>query len=163
MAVSVAPASTSSLQRRGTVVSDIPTRLRRLVIRRAADRCEYCGLSQAGQEATFHFDHVIPVVVGGATIAANLALACVSCSLRKGARQTARDPLSQEDVPLFHPRHDTWQEHFDWHGVTLIGKTPNGRATLAALDKNRPLILSIRREEVLLGRHPPQEEIQTDL
>ncbi len=74
-------------------MSDIPARLRRLVIRRAAERCEYCGLSQAGQEATFHLDHITPVVAGGPTTAGNLALACVSCSLRKGARQTAPDPL----------------------------------------------------------------------
>jgi hypothetical protein len=39
-------------------MSLIGARLRRAVIRRAADRCEYCGLSQAGQEATFHIDHV---------------------------------------------------------------------------------------------------------
>jgi len=144
-------------------MSDIPARLRRLVIQRAADRCEYCGLSQAGQEATFHIDHITPVVVGGATSAANLALACVSCSLRKGARQTAPDPLSQEDIPLYHPRRDTWPEHFLWQDVTVIGKTPIGRATIAALDMNRPLILAIRREELLLGRHPPQERIQDDL
>lgn len=136
-------------------MSDIPARLRRLVIRRAADRCEYCGLSQAGQEATFHIDHIIPVIVGGTTVAANLALACVSCSLRKGARRTAPDPLSGEDVMFYHPRQDKWQEHFRWEGVILIGKTPTGRATIVALDMNRLLILSIRREEVLLGRHPP--------
>jgi hypothetical protein len=28
------------------------------------------------------------------------------------------------------------------------------RATIAALDMNRPLILAIRREEALRGRHP---------
>ena len=27
---------------------------------RALGRCEYCQLSQAGQEATFHIDHVMP-------------------------------------------------------------------------------------------------------
>jgi hypothetical protein len=163
MAVSTAPTSTTSVQRRGLAVSDIPARLRRLVIWRAADRCEYCGLSQAGQEATFHIDHITPVIVGGATSAANLALACVSCSLRKGARQTAPDPLSQENVPLYHPRHNAWREHFHWQGVTIIGITPTGRATISALDMNRPLILAIRREEVLLARHPPQEQIQADL
>ena len=73
-------------------MSSIPAQLRRLVIERAAGRCEYCGLSQEGQEATFHIDHITPVVAGGATIETNLALACVSCSLRKGARQTAIDP-----------------------------------------------------------------------
>lgn len=139
-------------------MSEIPARLRKLAIRRAADRCEYCGLSQAGQEATFHIDHIRPVVAGGPTTAANLALACVSCSLRKGARQRAFDPVSEEEVQLYHPRRDKWQDHFHWEGVTLIGKTAVGRATIAALEMNRPLILAIRREEVLLTRHPPPEQ-----
>ena len=30
------------------------------VVLRAGQRCEYCRLSQLGQEATFHIDHVIP-------------------------------------------------------------------------------------------------------
>lgn len=50
----------------------IPASLRRLVIQRADNRCEYCGLSQLGQAATFHIDHVIPVVVDGSTTADNL-------------------------------------------------------------------------------------------
>jgi hypothetical protein len=29
-----------------------------------------------------------------------------------------------------------------------------GRATIATLALNRPLILAIRREEIALGRHP---------
>lgn len=81
----------------------IPAELRRQVRDRAAGRCEYCGLSQEGQEATFHVDHIIPVSRDGQTVAENLALACVSCSLRKAARQSAPDPLSNQDVPLYHP------------------------------------------------------------
>src|SRR5437868_13360105 len=124
MALSVAPAGTAHCQRSGVAaMSDIPARLRRLVIRRAANRCEYCGLSQEGQEATFHIDHITPVVAGGATVASNLALACVSCSLRKGARQTAVDPQSGDEVALFHPRRDVWQAHFRWEGENLLGIT----------------------------------------
>jgi hypothetical protein len=124
------------------------------VIRRAKNRCEYCGLSQAGQEATFHIDHIIPVAAGGTTTADNLALACVSCSLRKGARELAIDPLTGVEVSLFHPRRENWSEHFQWEEVRLIGLSATGRATIAALELNRPLILAIRAEEVLLGRHP---------
>lgn len=40
---------------------------RRAVVARAKRRCEYCGLAQAGQIASFHIDHVIPVVEGGPT------------------------------------------------------------------------------------------------
>ncbi len=74
-------------------MSPIPAALRRLVIQRASDRCEYCQLAQAGQEATFHIDHITPVTANGETISENLALACVSCSLRKAARQEAEDPF----------------------------------------------------------------------
>lgn len=95
-------------------MSDIPAFMRRLVLRRAGGRCEYCHLSQAGQEATFHIDHIIPVVAGGKTVAENLALACVSCSLRKGARQTTIDPATGNEAPLFNPRLDVWSEHFQW-------------------------------------------------
>jgi hypothetical protein len=67
----------------------IPAALRRLVVQRVENRCEYCKLSQAGQTATFHIDHVTPVAAGGPTTADNLALACVACSLHKAAEQKA--------------------------------------------------------------------------
>ena len=128
--------------------------LRRLVVARAGNRCEYCQLSQIAQEATFHIDHVVPITAGGPSIAENLALACVSCSLRKGARQFAEDPATGQMVPLFSPREHLWAVHFVWQGVHLIGTTPTGRATVAALKLNRPAILAIRDEELALGRHP---------
>jgi len=59
----------------------ISSSLRRSVIQRARNRCEYCGLSQEGQEAIFHIDHIVPAAAGGPTSLENLALACVSCSL----------------------------------------------------------------------------------
>lgn len=40
-------------------MSYISASLRKLVISRAGNRCEYCRLSQKGQEATFHIDHFI--------------------------------------------------------------------------------------------------------
>ncbi|MCT7994112.1 HNH endonuclease [Laspinema olomoucense] len=82
-------------------MTKIPNVLRQLVIQRAKNRCEYCGISQLGQVATFHIDHVIPVMAGGETIPQNLALACVSCSLRKGARQAIEDPETREEVFSF--------------------------------------------------------------
>jgi hypothetical protein len=132
----------------------IPARLRRQVFRRSGGRCEYCHLSQDGQEATFHIDHITPVTSGGQTIADNLALACVSCSLRKGPRQSSADPNSGVEVLLYHPRREVWSDHFEWRHVQLFGLTATGRATIKALELNRPLILAIREEEAALGRHP---------
>lgn len=71
-------------------MAKIPASLRRLSIQRVANRCQYYSLSQLGQAATFHIDHVIPVVAGGLTTADNLALACVSCSLYKGVAGAIR-------------------------------------------------------------------------
>ncbi|MGH7169360.1 MAG: HNH endonuclease [Gemmataceae bacterium] len=136
-------------------MSDISSSLQAEVVLRAGNRCEYCRLSQLGQEATFHFDHVIPRAAGGRTTADNLALACVSCSLRKWAKQTADDPDSGEEVPLSNPRTQTWSEHFRWEDVRMVPLTPTGRATVASLAMNRPLIIAIRQEEIARGRHPP--------
>lgn len=133
----------------------VSAKLRREVATRASQRCEYCGLAAAGQAATFHVDHVVPQVAGGPSIAANLALACIHCSLRKGARRTATDPKSGKTVPLFNPRLAPWTSHFRWKNVIIIGKTPVGRATVAVLRLNGPEHLVIREFENQLGRHPP--------
>ncbi|MBW7959698.1 MAG: HNH endonuclease [Anaerolineae bacterium] len=135
-------------------MAGIPAALRRLVIKRANNHCEYCGLDQISQVATFHIDHVIPTASGGETSPDNLALACVSCSLRKGARLSATDPQTGAEVPLYNPRQEVWRDHFQWDGVRLVGTTPTGRATVFALAMNRPTVLLIRQEEVYWGRHP---------
>lgn len=67
-----------------------------------------------------------PRTAGGPTDENNLALACVGCSLRKGARQRAADAQTGANVPLFDPRRDTWSEHLRWEGVRLEGSLTNG-------------------------------------
>jgi len=132
----------------------IPAALRSLVIERANNCCEYCQLSQIGQEATFHIDHVKPRASGGLTVLENLALACVSCSLRKGAREMVLDPETSLELPLFNPREQIWSDHFRWENETTVPLSSIGRATIAVLALNRPIILAIRAEESLHGRHP---------
>jgi hypothetical protein len=138
---------------------EMPAQFRRQVIHRAQRRCEYCGLSQASQEAVFHIDHATPVSAGGETVLDNLALACVSCSLRKGARQSGPDPQTAKHVSLFNPRRDSWSLHFRWNGVEIVGISPTGRATVAALALNRTIILAIRAEDALRGKHPPPKHL----
>ena len=122
------------------------------MIQRAGDHCEYCGLSQAGQAATFHIDHITTIVAGSSTTVDNLALTknhgskapsfrklcdlitCVSCSLRKAARQTVEDPEKGEAAPIFNPRKKVWGEHFCWDGMRVVGLTATGRATIDALN-----------------------------
>jgi 5-methylcytosine-specific restriction endonuclease McrA len=101
---------------------------------RAGFMCEYCRLPQAFQEAAFHLDHVEPRSLGGSTDADNLALACVTCSLKKSSRTIARDPETKAAAPLFNPRRDRWADHFAWAPRwRLVGLTATGRATIAAL------------------------------
>jgi hypothetical protein len=133
----------------------IPSSLQRRVRLRANDRCEYCRIAQLSQEATFHVDHVMPRTIAGPTSLENLALACVSCSLRKGARTTATDPGSGELVPLFHPRQHVWSEHYDAAASgEIVGRTPIGRGTVVSLAMNRVLAVAIRREEGSRNRWP---------
>jgi hypothetical protein len=135
-------------------VKDLDAALRNAVLIRAGGRCEFCQLSQIGQEASFHIDHIVPRAGGGETIEGNLALACVSCSLHKAAKVSTADPESGEEAPLFNPRIQEWSEHFRWDGDVAVGLTATGRATIIALRMNRPLILAIRKEEAIRGRHP---------
>ena len=74
---------------------------------------------------------------------------------RKWARQSVADPVSGVEVPLFNPRAQTWDEHFCWNDEYVAPLTPTGRATLAALTLNRPLIIAVRREETLAAAAHP--------
>jgi hypothetical protein len=102
-------------------MTELTPALRVAVIVRAKERCEYCGLAQAGQEAAFHIDHVQPRAVGGPTTEENLALSCVSCSLHKAARREATEAEIGEQVPLFHPRQQQWADHCCWIGERVEG------------------------------------------
>jgi hypothetical protein len=132
----------------------IPDILHQAVINRAQNRCEYCRISQVAQEATFHIDHIKPQASGGTTILENLALACVTCSLRKAARETVSDPDTGAAVPIFHPRRNRWNDHFILNGTKMVGITPTGRGTVEALDMHRRHALDVRTEEQLRGRYP---------
>jgi hypothetical protein len=142
------------------VTQTIPGELRELVTSRAGERCEYCQLAQAGQEASFHVDHVVPRRSNGPTLASNLALACVGCSLRKAAKESGIDPASGNSVALFNPRSSKWSDHFNFAGYEIVGDTATGRATIVALGMNRPMLVAIREEQASLGRGPdaPSED-----
>lgn len=65
--------------------------------------------------------------------------------------------MTNQIVPLFHPRNDDWYAHFKWRDDFLImeGLTPTGRATIIVLDTNNQEIINLRR--VLIGHgHPPE-------
>jgi len=49
-------------------------------------------------------------------------------------------------VPLFNPRQDVWVDHFVFHGGTIVGTTPTGRATARLLLMNAPRRTELREE-----------------
>lgn len=131
---------------------------KQLVIERAQWRCEYCLCPSSVAPFTFHVDHIIPHSRGGGIELDNLALAC-GCNNFKGDRIQARDPQTNQIVSLFHPRQQQWSEHFAWSedGLELIGLTPTGHATVAALRMNRKELVKLRRLLLASGEHPPTD------
>ena len=102
----------------------------------------------------------MPVSEGGTDDVDNLALACFHCNRRKANLTHAIDPGTGSEVPLFNPRMDVWQKHFIWStdGLTIIGLTPTGRATIYHLNMNRERVVNIRLADKEIGRHPPSED-----
>jgi hypothetical protein len=136
----------------------IPVELRRQVRIIFANRCAYCKTSEAITTATFEIEHIIPRSAHGDTVLGNLCLACPTCNRFKAHRQTAPDPVTPKDVPLFHPHQQTWEDHFTWSedASEIVGVTPIGRATIVALKMNRPQLTRVRRMWIKMGEHPPK-------
>ncbi|HJQ25033.1 MAG TPA: HNH endonuclease [Blastocatellia bacterium] len=135
----------------------IPAELRRLVRDRASDCCEYCRCQARYASDSFSIDHVTPRSQQGETMPDNLALSCFGCNQHKASRTNAVDPLTDQVVPLFHPRQQRWEDHFGWSvGFTkMLGLTPTGRATIVALQLNRLGLVNLRRVLYAIGEHPP--------
>ncbi|MEA3338770.1 MAG: HNH endonuclease signature motif containing protein [Chloroflexota bacterium] len=136
----------------------VSTELRILLEKRDKKRCSYCLTSEDNCGLRMHVDHIIPESGGGCTTPENLCLACFSCNVHKGAKQTRQDPLIREIVPLFHPLRQDWNEHFCWDEskIKIIGLSSCGRATIAALKMNNPTVVNARRRWVSAGWHPPE-------
>ena len=124
---------------------------RRLVRERAGERCEYCTLHQRHSELLHHIEHVVAKQHGGLDDADNLALACHRCNLHKGPNLTGIDPVTDEVVPLFHPRRDRWVDYFAFQDAHIEGLSASGRATIEVLAMNDARRLELRRELLALG------------
>jgi HNH endonuclease len=130
--------------------------VRERVAERAGFRCEYCRSPESHSLSTFAVEHIEPSAEGGADEEANLAYACSGCNGYKAVAQTGVDPETQEVAPLFHPRRDLWEVHFSWdaEGITLVGITPTGRATVVRLRLNRAGVVNLRSLLIEKGLHP---------
>ena len=127
---------------------------RALVRQRAGNRCEYCLLRQEQSGLAHHIEHIRAKQHGGPDHPDNLALACNRCNSHKGPNLTGIDPVSEELVPLFHPRRDAWTDHFELQGARIDGLTPSGRTTVHVLAMNDERRLERRTELIARGEFP---------
>ena len=136
----------------------IPAETDRRVRQAARNRCGYCLSPQHLVMARLEIEHILPLTKGGSDDETNLWLACPLCNSHKSDKTEAVDPLTGATVALFNPRTQSWWDHFVWadDGIRIIGMTPSGRATVAALHlSDDPDALTVRSYWVLAGWHPP--------
>jgi hypothetical protein len=117
--------------------------------------CEYCRLYESYVEETFWIDHVIARKHGGPTSMDNLALCCSNCNLHKGTDLAGLDPLSGQLTPLFNPRTQRWEEHFEWSDLEVVGATAVGRTGVRVLQMNDPVRILVRIAMRADGMFPP--------
>jgi hypothetical protein len=127
------------------VASDISEQVRANVARRAGHRCEYCLIHEDDAGFPHQIDHVVSRKHGGASTFDNLAYACIVCNRYKGSDVASINPKTGEAVPLFHPRHDRWTDHFRLDADFIEPLTGTGSATVRLLRLNAPARLAERR------------------
>ncbi|MHC5595549.1 MAG: HNH endonuclease [Nostoc sp.] len=79
----------------------VSAHLRKLVIERAKQRCEYCLFPQSAALFSFEMEHIIAEKHRGTTEADNLALACPYCNRAKGTDLGSIDPETAKLTPFF--------------------------------------------------------------
>lgn len=139
--------------------SHIPEKLKEKVRQSAIHRCGFCLLLQKYLPNMLRIDHIKPLAKGGTNDEVNLWLLCETCNGAKSDKTEDFDELTQITVPLFNPRTQIWDEHFEWSNdyTKIIGKTPIGRVTVAELNLNKQRLVAVRREWVSAGWHPPKD------
>ena len=143
----------------------IAAEVRRRIREDARNRCGYCQSQQKYVIYPLTIEHIIPrsaFAPGDPAMHAesNLWLSCQSCNGYKGVKTHDTDPLTNARVPLFNPRTQVWNEHFEWSsdGTRVIGKTPTGRATVIALRLDSdPRAICVRDSWFKVGWHPPKD------
>lgn len=66
-----------------------------------------------------------------------MALSCTICNQHKGSDLASIDPVTNEISPLYNPRINKWNEHFQVRDGRVIPLSPQGRVTVRLLQFNR--------------------------
>ena len=132
----------------------IPEALRRQVIERASECCEYCLLPQAVSLYTHEVDHIIAEKHRGETVLENLCLACLECNRAKGSDFGSFDPETGEITLLYNPRQQSWNEHFRLDGARIVPLSAEGRVTAFVLKLNDEIRVRARQGLLEAGKYP---------
>lgn len=137
----------------------IPEEVEQRARRQADNRCGYCRSRQEYGLGFLEIEHIVPRARGGTDDEENLWLACRLCNHYKAAQARGRDPLTGKWVRLFNPRKQRWSRHFLWSsdGLSIVGRTVCGRATVPALNLNNVIARTVRSRWIEAGWHPPKD------
>ena len=135
-------------------VTYIAADLRRLVVARAEEICEYCLIAEDDTFFGCEADHIISEKHGGSTDVDNLAYACVFCNQAKGSDIGSIHWETNAFVRFFNSRVDRWAEHFQLVGNEIRGLTPIGMVTARILAFNAGDRLLERKTLQSMGRFP---------
>lgn len=139
-------------------MSYISAALRKEVIQRANDCCEYCQLSKTDHKLPFEIDHIMSEKHDGSTELFNLCYSCFDCNKAKGSDIAAADPETGLPTFLFNPRTQVWTEHFRLNRALIEPLTPEGRVTVFLLRLNSAQRLAEREILIRLKRYPCSQE-----
>lgn len=135
-------------------MSYISAALRRLVVERADNCCEYCLLSQEDNFLPFEVDHIISEKHDGESTSENLCLSCSYCNGYKGSDIGSIDRQTGVLTFLFNPRTKAWHDHFRLNANVIEPLTSEGRVTVFLLRLNREERVLEREGLIGLGRYP---------
>jgi hypothetical protein len=130
----------------------IPNAIRRAVRDRANGRCKYCLLPDETADYPYHVEHIIARKHGGSSDLDNLAWSCIVCKGYKGSDVAGFDPKTGSLIPLYNPRLQDWDDHFEMVDGVINGKTAAARATVILLQLNNDETVDIRRALMAAGK-----------
>jgi len=132
-------------------MTSVPESIRAQVRQRAGARCEYCGMPENVSAYPHHIEHIIARKHGGTSDLDNLAWACFQCNVAKGSDIASYDEVTGALTPLYNPRLDSWEDHFEVIEDAIVGKTAIGRVTVKLLQMNHPEQVEKRRLLIAAG------------
>ncbi len=139
--------------------------LRRQVVTRAENLCEYCLIHEEDTFFGCEVDHIISRKHGGPTRADNLSYACMTCNRNKGSDVGSILPPLSSGVfcRFFNPRTDAWSEHFaldESDGITIATLTPVGEVTVRIFGFNGSERLLERQALRDVDRYPTAQALR---